>query len=106
MIDHYLVKTDIITFISHLHQTIKCRSFKNFDVTSFISHIEEQFCNFGQSGNKQINEIWKTWKIKFSTICNLHAPVKSFSIKGNQHPWVDFNIVADIRKRENYIYKQ
>ena len=37
--DHYLVKTDIITSVSHLHQTIKCRSFKNFDVTSlYLTH--------------------------------------------------------------------
>ena len=100
MSDHYLVKTDIITSVSHLHQAIKCHSFKNFDVTSIISHIEREFCNFEQSGNVQINEIWKAWKLKFSTICNLHAPVKSFQIKGNQHPGVDTDILADIRKRD------
>ena len=69
MSDHYLVKTDIITSGSHLHQIIKCRSFKNFDVASFISHIEREFCNFEQSGNVQINDIWEAWKLKFSTIC-------------------------------------
>ena len=64
--------------------------------TSFIEDVRRELCDIdiSVSSSKHIDDLWLHWKGKFNTICDIHAPLKSFRVKGNLHPWVDHSILA------------
>ena len=100
--DHYLVMTKINTCIINSQKTITCRNFKNFNKTSFIADVRRELCDIyiSMTSSKHTDDLWLHWKGKFNTICNIHAPLKSFWVKGNLHPWVDHSILAKMKEQD------
>ena len=97
--------TKINTCIIYSQKTITCRNFKNFKETSFIEDVRRELCDIdiSMTSSKHIDHLWLHWKGKFNTICNIHAPLKSFRVKGNLHPWVDHSILAKMKERDKML---
>ena len=98
--DHYLVMTNINSYLPHPHMTVKCRSYKKFNETSFRKDVKRQLGNIAINDDIHIDEIWNVWKNIFNEICDKHAPIKSFRVKGHLHPWVDNDTVMKMRQRD------
>ena len=52
------------------------------DVTRELGEID-----ISVTSSKHIDDLLLHWKGKFNTICDIHAPLKSFRVKGNLHPF-------------------
>ena len=98
--DHYLIKTCIKTKFIHNHETVTCRTFKNFDESLFINDVETELNKLEFSRYNSIDDMWLAWKDTFNKVCDGHAPFRSFRVKDNTHPWVNSDIVAKMKTRD------
>ena len=98
--DHYLIKTCIKTKFIHNHETVTCRTFKNFDESLFINDVETELNKLEFSRYNSIDDMWLAWKDTFNNVCDGHAPLRSFRVKDNTHPWVNSDIVAKMKTRD------
>ena len=79
---------------SKRHNTIKYRSFKNFNRDYFRSDIASQ--NWDALDNFQDpNDMWREWKIKFLNVVDTHAPLRTKRVRLKRSPW----ITSELKKR-------
>ena len=99
--DHYLVNTNIASYVSYEHNIIQYRSFRNFNELNF-KHDIKLWCNdLDFTGFNSIQEMWSVWKEGFSAICDKHAPSHKMRVKNiNNHPWVDSSVMALMKERD------
>lgn len=66
--------------------TFRRRSYSSYDKDSF--QLDLRRINWGRFyGTSDINEAWEIFYSHLLNTCNVHTPVKSFSIRKNCAPW-------------------
>ena len=98
MSDHILIycsRKVVKKQINH-HNVIKIRSLKNYSA--------EYLLNADWSGVycSNVDQAWGIFKIVFSNILDSVAPVKEIRLKGRTEPWINNDILEDIRRRDNF----
>ena len=51
------------------------------------------------------NVLWENFKQNFIDVSDVHAPFKTMRLKKNHKPWVTYDIVALMHRRD-YVHKQ
>ena len=91
--DHGLVETTIPTKIkmkrnnSTKHDQKEFRSFKHFDVDSFVKDLENVDWDINES--RPVTLAWNSFARKFNDICDIHAPTKTIRFKQKSCPWLE-----------------
>ena len=99
--DHYLVTTTIDSSVTYKHETVKCRSFKNFNDSSFNLDIARMCDLVNLNDFDDINDMWLLWKNKFKSICDKHAPIKEIRVRNkDDRPWVDADTISLMKERD------
>ena len=75
------------------HKYVTTRSFKNFNAESFISDLKEVPWNILSHCNTS-DEMLEIWQELFTSIADVHAPIRSRRVRNKQSPW----ITSQIRK--------
>ena len=52
-----------------------------------------------------VDEAWKKFKTTFTAILDKVASIKEIRLKQRTEPWMNANILQDIRERDNLLYK-
>ena len=103
--DHYMIFTDLCCSVKVTHHSreIKCRSFKYFNKDRFLDDVYHfvHSLNYGYN----LETLWDYFKTGFTRICNEHAPMRSFRVKGDSKPWITHDIIKMMRKRDR-IHKE
>ncbi|XP_068742189.1 uncharacterized protein [Montipora capricornis] len=83
---------------SKRHNTIKYRSFKNFNRDYFRSDIASQ--NWDALDNFQDpNDMWREWKIKFLNVVDTHAPLRTKRVRLKRSPWITSELKKCMHER-------
>ncbi len=84
------------------HHTIKYRSYKNFDETSFLSDLQSVPWDIIKVFD-DTNEVVETWSSMFLNIVDKHPPMKTHRVKHSQQPkWITPEIIDCIKTRDKY----
>ena len=99
--DHYLVTTTIDSSVTYKHKTVKCRSFKNFNNSSFNFDIARMCDLVNFNDFDDITDMWLLWKNEFKSICDKHAPIKEIRVRNkDDRPWVDADTISLMNERD------
>ena len=104
MSDHILIycsRKVVKKQINH-HNVIKIRSLKNYSAEFLLNAI----FNADWSGVycSNVDQAWGTFMMVFSNILDSVTPVKEISLKGPTEPWINNDILEDVRRRDNFLY--
>ena len=101
--DHYMIYT-VIDFNVKVAECnyLKCRSFKNFNVDAFNNDLSTKLAN--DCHGSSINDYWDSFKRIFTSVSDIHAPVRTFKIKSNSKPWITGDLV-DLMKYRDKLHK-
>ena len=69
-------------------QTVKKRSYKNFDKTEFLCDVRNSNINDATTACDSIEEATEVFQNMFEKILNKHAPIKVFQIRNNYVPYL------------------
>ena len=85
--DHSLVYAvqKIAIPTQNTHKYVTTRSFKNFNAESFISDLKEVPWNNLSHCNTS-DEMLETWQELFTSIADVHAPIRSRRVRNKQSP--------------------
>ena len=72
-------------------QTVSCRCYKNFDITSFLTKVYTSDINQGVRESNDIDEAAEFFENSFRSILDEHAPMKTVQIKKNFSPLISDN---------------
>ena len=79
--------------------TVSCRSFKGFDKEEFQQMISTaEWPEIDET--KDVNELWKDWKLIFTDIINKNAPKKTMRLRNKSHAWINSDIRSLMAKRD------
>ena len=86
--------------INH-HNVIKIRSLENYSAEFLLNAI----FNADWSGVycSNVDQAWGTFKMVFSNILDSVAPVKEIRLKVRTEPWINNDILEDIRRIDNFL---
>jgi hypothetical protein len=104
--DHFLIFCTRKTVRGQInkHKVIKIRSLKNYSAASFVSELSN--LNWTEILSLQnVDDAWKQFKDIFTTILDKAAPIKEVRLKQRTEPWMNSEILHDIRERDNLLYK-
>ena len=73
--DHYLISTIIGTSKHPETRTIRCRSFKKFDINTFLTDLNSRLLGLSNDISS-IQDAWDDFKHLFTDICDKHAPMR------------------------------
>ena len=85
------------SFPNHVYRTY--RTYKNFNVNDFcddLGNIDWQSVFTCTDADSSLHE----FQTKFSTVCNLHAPVRESRVKKDRKPWINAEIINLIHERD------
>ena len=100
--DHYLVYCILKTGVAKAPpKTIEYRSYKNFDINSFIADLEDVPWHLIENED-DIDDAVLLWNKLFSDIADCHAPVKRKRIRGVPLPWLTNKINQAMKDRDFY----
>ena len=80
------------------------RSFKSYNKESFVRDLSEVPWSIIESIN-DIDDAVLLWDKLFSSVVNIHAPLKFKRAKGTNNPWVSTKLIM-IRRDRDYHYKK
>ena len=49
--------------------------------------------------------MWSAWLTKFSTMLDIHAPIKKKRLRCNKSPWINSSLISKLRERD-YLKKR
>ena len=78
---------------------ITFRSFKKFDSSKFLSEGSKLTWN-SFFDNDDIEYLWDQFKLKFTQLCNAHAPKISVRKKAKCSPWINEEYITLSRERD------
>ena len=85
-------------------KSIKFRSFKNFDKTSYVNDLlDADWSNFFLS--KKVDKAVDIFNQILLEIADKHAPVREHRIKGQNAPWITDDFLSAIRERDFLLKK-
>ena len=47
------------------------------------------------------NDMWSVWLTKFSTLLDIHAPIKKKRLRYNKSPWINSSLISKLRERDS-----
>lgn len=102
--DHFITycTRKIPKYICNKHNNIKIRSSKNYDKTEFVDLLTQadwSKCLYSCS----IDDAWQSFKETFTNILDKVAPVKEVRVKQKTEPWMNQDILSNIKERDDYI---
>ena len=98
--DHYLVYCVLKAgVIKAPPKTIEYRSYKNFDVNTFLAGLNSVPWHIIEN-EEDIDDAVFIWNQLFSEIADLHAPVKRRRIRGVPLPWLNDKISEAMKDRD------
>ncbi|KXJ15113.1 putative RNA-directed DNA polymerase from transposon X-element [Exaiptasia diaphana] len=79
------------------HKTIKTREWKLFNEANFLADLEKKnwVCH-GENPNAQ----WEGWKANLMDTIDKHAPIRNKRVRAKKSPWIDYDLVRKMRKRD------
>ena len=78
---------------------ISTRSFKNFNEEEFLADVALiQWDDISLFSHP--NEMWEFWKNQFLTCIDKHAPMRSKRIGNKKSPWITYELIRKMRKRD------
>ena len=77
---------------------LNVRNFKKFDLNALRQEMNNVPFDKIRSISKDANEVWILWKAFFLDILNKHAPMINIKVKGNNIPFVIFELESMIRQ--------
>ena len=85
------------------HNVIEIRSLKNYSPEFLLNAI----INADWSGVycSNVDQAWRTFKSIFCKILDSVAPIKEIRLKSRTEPWINNDILEDIRCRDNFLYR-
>ena len=96
--DHFMICTDIVYEKSFEPKEINVRSFVKFHENSYLNDLTAVINSINLQAN--LCYLWDQFKTNFIHVCNKHAPMRTYRIKGNAQPWVNHDIVCEMRHRD------
>jgi len=110
--DHYPVLTKFkVEARCNTHNVVSFRDYKNFNVNNFVHDLSERlgdvYVHLTDSSVLSAVDpevLWENFKQIFIDVSNLHAPFKTMRLKQNHKPWVTYDIVALMHRRD-YVHK-
>ncbi len=81
---------------------IEYRSFKNYNKDSFVRDLLEVPWSIFESVD-DIDDAVLLWDKLFSSVVDIHAPLKTKRVKGTKNPWVTTKLI-EIRRDRDYQY--
>ena len=103
--DHYLVHCVLKSGITKVQpKTIEYRSYKNFDVNSFVADLHNVPWHIIEN-EKDINDAVFSWNTLFTEVAHLHAPVKRCRVKGAPIPWMN-NKINELMKDRDFHHRK
>ena len=103
--DHYLVYCVLKSGITKAQpKTIEYRSYKNFDVNSFVADLNNVPWHIIEN-EEDINDAVFSWNTLFTEVADLHAPVKRCRVKGAPIPWMNNKINELMKDRDFHHHK-
>jgi hypothetical protein len=80
------------------------RNYANYDSDKFREDLRN--IDFDLPNNRDVNELWKSFKEQFSIIAERHAPSIVKRVRGlNNCPWLNATIKSQMRQRD-YLQKK
>ena len=83
----------------HLPKSIKYRSYRKYDKSSFIKDLKETGWNVVDL-NGDIDPAVEMWNTLFTDVANRHAPIKKNRIKGAKTPSMTLDLKNVMRDRD------
>ena len=86
------------------HRTIETRDYKKIDSDKFLNDLVQQPWDL-ISLEPNPTAMWDAWKTLFMEIVDKHAPLKTKRISKKHSPWITYDLMRKIYKR-NYLKKK
>ena len=104
--DHFLIYCTRKTLNGQINKQkpIKIRSLKKYNASLYISRLSNVNWNDLVSSHLDVNMVWCRFKETLISILNKVAPVKEVSLKQRTEPWMNSEILNDIRDRDNLLH--
>ena len=103
--DQYLVYCVLKSGITKVQpKTIEYRSYKNFDVNSFVADLNNVPWHIIEN-EEDINDTVFSWNTLFTEVADLHAPVKRCRVKGAPIPWMN-NKINELMKDRDFHHRK
>ena len=85
------------------HNVIKIRSLKKYSKETLLSKLtSSNWSSIYECIN--VNQAWNVLKTTFFKILDEIAPIKEIRLKSRTEPWMDNDILEDIRTRDKLMY--
>ena len=84
------------------HRTIETRNYKKNYSHKFLNDLVQQPWDLIESNPAAL---WDAWKTLFMKIVDKHAPLKTKQISKKHSPWISYDLMRKIYKR-NYFKKK
>ncbi|XP_069941386.1 uncharacterized protein [Cherax quadricarinatus] len=85
-----------------LHRTIKMRSTRNYSKETLVNRLHN--CDWTEiTSCTDVNDAWEKFKTMFTTILDNIAPVKEVRIKRRTEPWMNTEILDNMKFRDQLL---
>ena len=100
--DHLgIVVRKLSKFPASRPQTIRKRSYKNFNAEAFLSEILASNINQEVVNKETLEEAAETFEYKFKEVLDNHAPEKVIQLRKNYHPYISEETKRQITDRKD-----
>ena len=96
--------TTIINHILCNSNSTNIRSLKKHNASLYISHLSNINWNELVSSHHDVNMAWCRFKKTLISILDKVAPIKEVRLKQRAKPWMNSEILNDIRERDNLLH--
>ena len=104
--DHHLIyctRKVLKSQISSNHKVIKIRSLRNYSVENLLAVLSA--ADWSSVYCSDVNQSWSNFKTIFLQILDTVAPIKEVRLKHRTEPWINNEILENIRYRDHLLYK-
>lgn len=88
---------NLITYLKDILSILSLRHFSNIFTTLIYCMLHQLF--------QDVECAWEYFQKSFLSICNKHAPVKTFRISGRDNPWISVDLMSIFRERNAALTK-
>ena len=102
--------SEITLFFEKMHKVFKNKAqgcstpLKKHNASLYISHLSNINWNELVSSHHDVNMAWCRFKKTLISILDKVAPIKEVRLKQRAKPWMNSEILNDIRERDNLLH--
>ena len=104
--DHHLIfctRKVLKSQIGRNHKVIKIRSLRNYTVEGLLEALTS--ADWSSMYCSDVNQAWTNFKAIFLQILDTVAPIKQIRLKSRTEPWMNAEILENIRLRDHLLFK-